>query len=798
MAALVMVIPQQCWLLLAACALLCRVPPVGSFINYQDAGSASAARNFKTDKAGGGATITSVSPATFAVEGGASSSSGYVTVVGSSFSTTAAGAAAAVCMISSPHDKHSTTFRFGGGGYPEATGLNITFAARVQNSTHLHCTPPAVVVGGAGLLLVSMDNGSTFSNALPIRYQPLMDVAIGRRPYLSEAQGSLLLMPSPRLYGLHLRIAAALPCANWSMGWEVEMANSSTVLTFPLETLPQSINNDLRITVIGIPWRAEQLVMWRRFIRQAASSRMDDPSSWISANVPATTGSGAEPSQVDHHIQALRVKGEPFVGQGWYVYGAFAWAQRNISMLFEPVKRQAELGINMVMPYNLNDFNVTDQRLYLDWCHAAGVKVLYPMIYFTGALNKQNYGNDWASPEWIAAVSANVSHVKDHPAILAWYICDDCCPRNVNLGNTSLQAKLYSLIKMVDPYHVVSGAVQCSNLWMFSDVPTWPPAAPSVSAAAATRSGSCVPLRGTQPPLQLSLDLILTENYAQTLEAHAGDATTANGPSRDGAFRNGMARAPLVNCPGLWTGSHAFADFPGSPRQTRTKMWLAVVTTDFLSELVFLLQSTGGWLGPNTLGGGWQQTIQVAIWATQMRSLLPSFLRPFEASPHPTVNLTDVKRLLPAASTVGLPGTARMPVRARAWVEGPCPGTPMPCIHVIAVNVLADTPVEYTARVSSPEVSRLAALHHEAGVGINATRLFDASYNISLGFYGNDMILHDFIPAGEANVYEIGCTGPKPRERNDGSSPPWQRCANRRVLCWDHNAQCAGADSWVG
>ena len=216
-------------------------------------------------------------------------------------------------------------------------------------------------------------------------------------------------------------------------------------------------------------------------------------------------------------------------------------------------------------------------------------------------------------------------------------------------------------------------------------------------------------------------------------------------------------------------------------------MWLAVVTTDFLSEVVFLLQSTGGWLGPNTLGGGWQQTIQVAIWATQMRSLLPSFLRPFEASPHPTVNITSAKALLPTA-TAELPGLAHSPVRARAWIEGPCPTTPMPCIHVIVVNVLADSPVEYTARVRDSAAA--AALSVADAETINATRLFDASYNISLGFDGADMILHDFIPAGEANIYEIGCSGPKPRERNDGSSPPWQECANRRVLCWDHSTQC--------
>ena len=232
-------------------------------------------------------------------------------------------------------------------------------------------------------------------------------------------------------------------------------------------------------------------------------------------------------------------------------------------------------------------------------------------------------------------------------------------------------------------------------------------------------------------------------------------------------------------------------------------MWLAVVAGEFLSEVVFLLQSTGPWLGPNTLGGGWQQTIQVAIWATQMRSLLPSFLRPFEASPHPNVNITSARPLLATASTATLPGTAHSPVRARAWVEGPCNNThsgssgadagtaglgrveTVPCIHLIVVNVLVDTAVEYTARVYGSSATALAATQD-----LNATRLFDASYNISLVSDHGDLILHDVVPAGEANVYEIGCTGPKPHERNDGSSPPWEACANRRVLCWDHSSQC--------
>lgn len=260
-----------------------------------------------------------------------------------------------------------------------------------------------------------------------------------------------------------------------------------------------------------------------------------------------------------------------------------------------------------------------------------------------------------------------------------------------------------------------------------------------------------------------------------------------------------MEFAPLVNCRGLWTGSKAFADFPGAPRQTRTAMWLAIVTAGLNSELVFLLQSTGEWLGPNTLGGGWQQTIQLAIFATQMRSLLPSFLRPFENGPHTaTLNITSARMLRPTASIAGmpgLPGSSLTPVRARVWVEDPCA---TPCMHLIVVNVLDDTPVEFTAQLHSPA---LAAHARESGgnaaamAALNATRLFDADYNITLrvctsGGGESCMTLTDFVPPGEANVYEIGCTGPRPKERNDGTSPPWQTCANRRVLCWDHSSQC--------
>ena len=152
----------------------------------------------------------------------------------------------------------------------------------------------------------------------------------------------------------------------------------------------------------------------------------------------------------------------------------------------------------------------------------------------------------------------------------------------------------------------------------------------------------------------------------------------------DGALRNGLAFAPIVNCHGLWANQPSgpngiFGDHPAAPKTTRSAMWLAAVTTDMISELVFILQgSSDKWANELTPGGettavlsltvltfvpslswqsigfygfhgfrgktlrqlrvsshyhagGWVQTVQVPLWAAEMRAMLPSFLRPFEA-----------------------------------------------------------------------------------------------------------------------------------------------------------------------
>jgi len=289
---------------------------------------------------------------------------------------------------------------------------------------------------------------------------------------------------------------------------------------------------------------------------------------------------------------------------------------------------------------------------------------------------------------------------------------------------------------------------------------------------------------------------LLTENYGQSLAVHAGDGTQQHGTSLDGAFRNGLAFEPIVNCYGLWPnqpmGKGSFGEHPAAPKMTRSAMWLAALTAGMVSELVFILSPTGGWESPLTPGGGWLQNVQVAIWAEEMRSLLPSFLRPFEQGPHPASNVSFAKALRPVQAA--LPGTAATPLRAQAYQEE-CP-TPMPCLHMVVVNLLPDTPVQFTIDVESPAAAefarRLAAPEAGAPQVLNATRLFDDGYNTTLGFSGDLIVLSDFIGPGNTNVYEIGCDGakPEPTAFMSAKQVDWQPCANRRVQCWDHTSQC--------
>ena len=79
------------------------------------------------------------------------------------------------------------------------------------------------------------------------------DVAIGRRPYIAEATGELLLQLSPAVLGKPLAVTAELPCAGAAWNWTLatKVGTEEYILPFSLGALPKLLNNDMTINVTG-------------------------------------------------------------------------------------------------------------------------------------------------------------------------------------------------------------------------------------------------------------------------------------------------------------------------------------------------------------------------------------------------------------------------------------------------------------------------------------------------------------------------------------------------------------------
>ena len=83
-----------------------------------------------------------------------------------------------------------------------------------MSTTELECTPP-VAADGPGILSVSMDNMTWqmgYMEGADIMYISLVSVALGRRPYLGEATGHLLLQLDRSIVGRGLTANA-----NWAI-----------------------------------------------------------------------------------------------------------------------------------------------------------------------------------------------------------------------------------------------------------------------------------------------------------------------------------------------------------------------------------------------------------------------------------------------------------------------------------------------------------------------------------------------------------------------------------------------------
>ena len=333
---------------------------------------------------------------------------------------------------------------------------------------------------------------------------------------------------------------------------------------------------------------------------------------------------------------------------------------------------------------------------------------------------------------------------------------------------------------------MTAGAVQCHNTFMWSDVAT------ALSVAGDVHS------RANDSKTQLSLDYIMVENYGFVLSEpspsiagwvnpllaqctpaslnhsctntgllvdHAGTGEWDGGTTGDGAFRHGIEFEPLCNIYGLWSDG-AFRTSPAAPSDSRTGMWLGVINAQMIYQLVFQIEFPE-WQPASGPSAGWLQTVQVPIWGAEVAALAPGILAPFGSVPQLEVVVVEGTPLRQVTPRV-INGPV---IRAHAWME-PCADL---CAHIVVASFDQGAPAQFTVRVEGMGDMLPAD-------GIDATRLFDASYNVTLESDGS---LHDHIGAGATNVYEVGCHGPRPAVQMTAHpvGAAWQACANRRLTC---------------
>lgn len=203
-------------------------------------------------------------------------------------------------------------------------GHGFSLAAPTGNGT-AGCFEVATGVtanAGPGNLSISGSDAGTGSQAVEIEYYESVAVAFGLRPYINEAAGSLLLLPDPEVVtatsatgATSAEVSMELPFARppRTEHWSATTSNGDNrkgllseaeqILTFSLDGLPASINQDVKITIL-LP-SGVTIVKWRRLMR--------------APSLPS--GSTVLPVQVDHSTKSLLVDGRPHSGTGFYLDG---------------------------------------------------------------------------------------------------------------------------------------------------------------------------------------------------------------------------------------------------------------------------------------------------------------------------------------------------------------------------------------------------------------------------------------------------------------------------------------------
>jgi hypothetical protein len=451
-----------------------------------------------------------------------------IILVGENFSWAdrSASSGGPTCRID-PYHGGSIFIAKGENANASATAINfVTFPATIHNDTYAECIPPPVLANGPGLLRLSVDNatwrGIAGEAGFPVEYFSLVDLAVGKRPYVNTDVGHLLMRTNCLAQGetighnlcqTSVTINATLRSVGKTWSWG-SLIQGDRALPFNMSSLPPNVHNDLDVTIVfGARGRATGNYVIHRLVRFAR----------VTTN---STQAAAQAVQVDAWTKTLSIGGNTFLGSGFY-FGSYS--PSDLLKMATELPSLVRRGVNMGVMLTLPGANETVQQSFFASAAHAGFKVIWP-LFFTTAL-------DANQTRVVRALSAE-------PALLGWYITDNGCSAHSSI---SLLAQGYDTLKALDPLHVTFGSVNCNSPWLFSDKPSVLP--PGAKAALAV-----VLPAGTQPRTQLSLDVPLLQNYVAKLSGQTGTE------------RHGCPFAPIGNClsssmtpstfgTGLWLGA---------------------------------------------------------------------------------------------------------------------------------------------------------------------------------------------------------------------------------------------------
>jgi hypothetical protein len=304
---------------------------------------------------------------------------------------------------------------------PDAVGMPATAVSATRVRCHFDAAEWPLLTGGNASLTVDSVNGSGklgLPGGRAVELFALFEPQWGRRPYLREHEGALVLAVDASLGAAQLRVQATLPG-----GVRIDAtvrAGSAVRVPFSLAQVPVAVDEVVAITLVDKVggWN---ITKSRRFIRHPPPP---SDAAFVSWQVDHETGGG------------LLADGVPFLAQGWFnggwnheldgSLGAKYLAQhfgvaeppyfeRTILNLGGIAQEWGKRGVNFVRfqgqvyPDARIGFPVELTKLYLDLAAAAGVFVIFDCSIDTIAKAGFNGTDDQAWKDLLA----NLTLVRD-------------------------------------------------------------------------------------------------------------------------------------------------------------------------------------------------------------------------------------------------------------------------------------------------------------------------------------------------------------------------------------------------